>query len=234
MAAAYSLPRMFTPKPLPPDTKPRLTVCNDFLLPEDIYEKNLFLAYYHHLKTRPDLLILLDKTRNIAADYQPQDLVSVKGALKLRAEAAEAFNTMVQAAQKDGITLVPQSAYRGYKYQDYIYNRSLKLRGREYTDKYIAAPGHSQHQLGLAIDINDMRQTFENSPASAWLAKHAGEYGYSMSFPKGDEDKTGFTYEPWHYRYITRAGTDMQRDFFNDSQYDMLSFFAGCFAVADI
>ena len=92
----------------------------------------------------------------------------------------------------------------------------------------MASPGHSQHQLGTAIDFNTVNTKDENIPALQWLKKHAGKYGFSLSFPKGKEAETGYPYEAWHYRYISKEGVALQDGFFGGNQHKMLLFLNSC------
>ena len=69
-------------------------------------------------------------------------------------------------------------------------------------DKVSARPGFSEHQTGLAIDINSLDESFENTVAGKWLAENSSKYGFILRYPKGKEGITGYNYEPWHLRYV--------------------------------
>ena len=134
----------------------------------------------------------------------------------LQTAACDAFLEMQKAAAADGVTIWMQSGYRSVKYQTGLYERKTKY----YTDqgydtataKEMAAavvnpPGYSEHNCGLAADLNSPEHTgldegFENTTAFRWLCEHAAEYGFILRYPKGAEDKTEITYEPWHWRYV--------------------------------
>ena len=136
----------------------------------------------------------------------------------LQTAACDAFLEMQKAAAADGVTIWMQSGYRSVKYQTGLYERKTKY----YTDqgydtataKEMAAavvnpPGYSEHNCGLAADLNSPEHTgldegFENTTAFRWLCEHAVEYGFILRYPKGAEDKTEITYEPWHWRYVGR------------------------------
>ena len=136
----------------------------------------------------------------------------------LQTPACDAFLEMQKAAAADGVTVWMQSGYRSVKYQTGLYERKTKY----YTDqgydtataKEMAAavvnpPGYSEHNCGLAADLNSPEHTgldegFENTTAFRWLCEHAVEYGFILRYPKGAEDKTEITYEPWHWRYVGR------------------------------
>ena len=136
----------------------------------------------------------------------------------LQTPACDAFLEMQKAAATDGVTVWMQSGYRSVKYQTGLYERKTKYytdRGYDTaTAKEMAAavvnpPGYSEHNCGLAADLNSPEHTgldegFENTTAFRWLCEHAVEYGFILRYPKGAEDKTEITYEPWHWRYVGR------------------------------
>ncbi|MDR2467903.1 MAG: M15 family metallopeptidase [Spirochaetaceae bacterium] len=158
------------------------------------------------------LRMLVDKQHPIEPlKYKPQDLVELtnEGAFRvprsrmlLRYPAAVALETMAQAARADGVTLVASSTWRSYEYQIEVYARNVKQNGQETADRESARPGYSQHQLGLVIDFGSITDAFAETPAGKWLTEHAGEYGWSLSFPQGYEAVTGYRWECWHYRYV--------------------------------
>lgn len=188
-------------------------------LPENI-DKGQFRAAYLPLISKQELLALVDEEHALSENYIPQDLVGT-GKERLRQEANQWFKKMQAAAKKDGINLFSVSGYRSYNYQ-------VGLKRRSANPDYVASPGHSQHQLGTAIDFNTVNPKDENIPALLWLRKHAGEYGFSLSFPKGEEAETGYPYEAWHYRYISKEGVELQDKFFGGSQHKMLVFLHSC------
>lgn len=136
----------------------------------------------------------------------------------LQTPACDAFLEMQKAAAADGVTVWMQSGYRSVKYQTGLYERKTKYytdRGYDTaTAKEMAAavvnpPGYSEHNCGLAADLNSPEHTgldegFENTTAFRWLCEHAVEYGFILRYPRGAEDKTEITYEPWHWRYVGR------------------------------
>lgn len=189
------------------------------LLAENI-DKDQFRAAYLPLISKQELLALVDEEHALSENYIPQDLVGT-GKERLRQEASQWFKKMQAAAKKDGINLFSVSGYRSYNYQ-------VGLKRRTANPDYVASPGHSQHQLGTAIDFNTVNPKDENIPALRWLRKHAGEYGFSLSFPKGEEEETGYPYEAWHYRYISKEGVELQDKFFGGSQHKMLVFLHSC------
>jgi|GEM_PF-3357903 D-alanyl-D-alanine carboxypeptidase len=175
----------------------------------------------------PYLFYIVDKDNSLPSNYTPTDLVG-EGKAKVRQETFDAFEKMAQAAQKEDINLWILSGFRSFQRQTEIYNRSLANRGPEHTDKFIARPGQSQHQLGTAVDINSVENSFVNTKEYAWLKENAETFGFSLSFPEGQQEKTGYAFEPWHYRYITPLGATLQKIYFHDSQVDFLNTLNAC------
>lgn len=152
-----------------------------------------------------DTGILVTKFRALSPDYKPPLVpLSGLGAGSLTPEAAAAFSDMVQAARQDGITLRSVSAYRSYSTQERLYRRYRTQYSQSFTDTFSARPGHSEHQTGLALDINtaSSQAHFEKTRDYAWLVEHCAQYGFILRYPKGKESVTGYRFEPWHYRYV--------------------------------
>ena len=155
-----------------------------------------------------DTLLIVNKYHYLKSDYEPDDLEEIDpnynqgGNNKLRHVARVAFEKMAAAAALDNIKLFNVSAYRSYKSQESIYNRNVANRGVAETDKASARPGNSEHQSGLALDVNWIDTDFENTSAFKWLQNNAHKYGFILRYIKGKEDLTGYIYEPWHYRYV--------------------------------
>lgn len=124
----------------------------------------------------------------------------------------EPFEQMCKAAADDGVTLISVSAYRSYNYQNTLYkNRVERCKREEGLDDeaakkkaatIVAVPGTSEHHLGLAVDINSVETSFENTAAFRWLQKHAADYGFIMRYAEDKQAITKIIYEPWHYRYV--------------------------------
>ncbi len=185
------------------------------------------------LRISPEMFVMADKKHALGKDFIPKDLVLLteypelvlsRKTLKLRAAAVPDLLRMCRAARKDGVTLVVSSTYRSFQYQKMLFDREVKLYGLKTAERESARPGTSQHQLGVAIDFGSISDSYAATPAGKWLAKHAWEYGFSLSYPAGYEWLTGYRPEVWHYRYITPAGTRFQRMFFDNVQQYMLMF----------
>ena len=176
--------------------------------------------------------IIADKSHLLTADYNPGELVSLDGkgikvnkkGMKLEKVTFEALKKMLDDSAKEGLSLMVSSAYRDYKYQVGLYNYYISKYGKEKTDTFSAPPGASQHQLGTVVDFNDVENTFAGTREEKWLTENAWKYGFSLSFPKGYEDVTGYDWESWHFRYVTRTGAEFQKKYFNNIQHYMLLF----------
>ncbi len=132
---------------------------------------------------------------------------------KMTPEAGEALALLFDAAYNEaGLTLYGVSAYRSYSRQYTIYATNLVTRGIAHTNRYSAAPGRSEHQTGLAIDIScasegfGLETTFADTPEGIWVAENAHRFGFILRYPKDKEHITGYNYEPWHIRYV---GTEL-------------------------
>ena len=137
----------------------------------------------------------------LAQTHVPKDLIPVKNnelwdvgrdGLSLRPEAFAALEDLSRASLADGIKLKVSSTYRSYKYQEGLFNRYVLQDGLEEAERYSARPGTSQHQLGLAVDFGSITEDFGDTEMGKWVYGHARDYGWSLSFPKGYEDITGY------------------------------------------
>ncbi|HET6863989.1 MAG TPA: M15 family metallopeptidase [Candidatus Saccharimonadales bacterium] len=151
--------------------------------------------------------------------YAPSDLVvpSVplrapgNESMQLRQITASALEQMFAAAKAAGINLQLSSGYRSYSYQVGTYNSYVKQSGQAYANTISARPGFSEHQTGLAADIEPVSRQceivdcFANLPEGKWLAANAYKYGFLMRYPADKASITGYDYEPWHFRYIGTA-----------------------------
>ena len=180
-----------------------------------------------------DLLTLVDKKHYLASDFVPVDIVALKpndfyllnrNDLSLRQPVEQALRKMALAAKNEGINLVVSSTYRSYDYQKNLYERNVRQLGKAVADRESAPPGASQHQLGVAVDFGSITDEFAQTKQGRWLAENAGDYGWSLSFPDGYEDVTGYRWECWHFRYLGIPAVEFQRKWFSDVQQFMLEF----------
>lgn len=164
---------------------------------------------------------VLDTVFALPADYEPPDLVSASlafppsydggGGLQVRAVILEDLRAMLAAAEAASIRLAVQSAYRSFAYQERTFDYWVDRDGLDAALASSARPGHSEHQLGTALDL----RSWDGPPAwdladwadtkeGAWVAANAYRFGFVMSYPEGSKDVTCYVYEPWHYRYVGR------------------------------
>lgn len=139
-----------------------------------------------------DGVMIVNKSYSLPASYNPG----------CSDEADEAYYKMKAAAKEDGVSLFVVSDFRSYETQESIYNRYVSEDGKAAADRYSARPGHSEHQTGLAYDLNSLSSSFGETTEGKWLANHCWEYGFIIRYPKGKESITGYMYEPWHVRYL--------------------------------
>ncbi|GAA5228247.1 hypothetical protein GCM10025778_27800 [Paeniglutamicibacter antarcticus] len=146
------------------------------------------------------------------ANYKPKDLRDVANSgHELRKDASAALESLLSAARKDSKSLVLLSAYRSYERQVSLFNGYKARYGTDYATRISAAPGTSEHQLGLAADIGlstgqcNLKECFGDTAGGMWLASNAADFGFIIRYPSDGEKITGYKYEPWHLRYI---GTD--------------------------
>lgn len=137
-------------------------------------------------------ILIANKTYGLPADYNPGVDATAYGALM----------QMFADAANEGITLWVASGFRSYSWQNTIYNNYVAMDGKANADRYSARAGHSEHQTGLAFDLNYLTQEFGQSREGLWLAENCHKYGFIIRYPQGKEHITGYMYEPWHIRYL--------------------------------
>ena len=153
--------------------------------------------------------MLVNKHYKLDEDFVPDDLVEFDQKYcndevqEGNREAVVAFKNMYEAAKKEGLGLVINSSYRSYQDQENICNTFKDLYGEGYVTKYVALPGFSEHQTGLAFDIGSTSsKVFAESKEYEWMKENAYKYGFILRFTKANAYITGFRSEPWHYRYV--------------------------------
>ncbi|MBQ7131761.1 MAG: D-alanyl-D-alanine carboxypeptidase family protein [Oscillospiraceae bacterium] len=145
-----------------------------------------------------DGIMVVNKSYPLPVDYVPQSTNDYG----LDDMCYSAYLDMKSDAQDDGISLYISSAYRSYSTQSSLYSNYVANRGQQAADTFSARAGYSEHQSGLAIDVNEVSDAFIGTPEAIWLAEHAHEYGFIIRYPEGKSDITGYKYEPWHIRYV--------------------------------
>lgn len=166
---------------------------------EDLNDENIFKIV--------DGIIIANKKFSVPEDYEPG----------LSPEALQSFSIMKADMERDNMNLDIVSDYRSFEEQRAIYENDLAQNGKEYVDNYSAVPGHSEHQLGLAIDVtNDgsasVNNDFADTKEAEWISKNAHKYGFILRYPRGKKQVTGYEYEPWHLRYL---GPDLAKKIYD-------------------
>ncbi len=155
-------------------------------------------------------LMLVNKYYYLDKDYEPINIVTTSGTYSyannsLNEETYEAYKDLYNAAKTEGYTILIVSSYRNYEYQEELWNERKELYGTRKADEYAARAGHSEHQTGYAVDVADFYDTndkFGDTESYLWMKDNAHKYGFILRYPKDKEDITGYSYEPWHYRYV--------------------------------
>lgn len=137
-------------------------------------------------------ILIVNKTYALPADYAPG----------VNAEAQAAFDEMQAAAADEGLNIYISSGYRSYDYQAGLYQRYVDKDGKAEADRYSARPGHSEHQTGLAFDLNSIDNSFADTKEGKWVTRNCYKYGFIIRYPADKEDVTGYMWEPWHIRYL--------------------------------
>ena len=143
-------------------------------------------------RTYIDGILIANKSYSLPSTYDPG----------IDATTMKQFGILSSDASKDGLDIYLSSGYRSYSVQQGIYNNYVSWYGKAVADTFSARAGHSEHQTGLAIDVNTIDDSFAGTPEAIWLENNAHKYGFIIRYPKGKESITGYKYEPWHIRYL--------------------------------
>ena len=172
--------------------------------------------------------VLLNKTRPLnPIDFAPTNLRAMKSStsldnsreLRLSLPAASALEEMAAAMFADGAgqTFV-NSAYRTYEYQGELFDQKIEQYGQQEALLRSAKAGHSEHQTGLAVDVSvpaqgcAIMQCFGDTVGGMWIAENSWRFGYIVRYEESTSDTTGFTYEPWHLRFIGKPLAKMYHE----------------------
>jgi D-alanyl-D-alanine carboxypeptidase len=192
------------------------------------YDYSIDMKHYEKYVTvtGKEYLTLVNKQHPCGEEYAPDALAVLPAELtlygkevKLEENAAKAAEALVLELRERGYTdICVTSGYRDYAYQQILFNTYLGKEMKKHPDwsmdqcraevlSYSALPGESEHQTGLCVDLIStesvvLDETFADNPAYAWLVENAHRFGFILRYPKGKEDVTGYTYEPWHYRFV--------------------------------
>ena len=163
-------------------------------------------------------VLIANKTYPLPASYNPGCILP---------EAQAAFDKMAADAAAEGLSFTIVSGFRSYDFQKQLYTNYCNRDGKEAADRYSARAGHSEHQTGLAMDINCAGSAFNDTPEAKWIAANCWKYGFILRYPKDKEDVTGYMYESWHVRYLGEewakkiydSGLTLEEYFNIDSKY---------------
>lgn len=161
-----------------------------------------------------DGVLIANKTYSLPSDYGNG----------LTSATQSAFDKMNADAKSLGLSLWIASGYRSYWTQNTLYNNYVASDGKEEADTYSARPGYSEHQTGLAFDLNSVEDSFANTDEGKWVKDNCYRYGLIIRYPKGKESITGYIYEPWHLRYV---GVEFATKLYNDGDWITLEEYFG-------
>lgn len=170
--------------------------------------------------------MLVNKYNELDKDFVPEDLVNVSEDYAVD-DKQKGNETMIRNFMKMsddckeavGYKILVRSGYRDYKTQQDTYNLYLNTYGKKYAENYVAHPGFSEHQTGLAVDVKaESSNTFAGTKESKWLKENAYKYGFIFRYASDTEDITGIKYESWHYRYVGNEIAEYIHE--NDMTYD--------------
>ncbi|MBT9176278.1 MAG: putative carboxypeptidase YodJ [Firmicutes bacterium] len=220
------------PKKSNPQTFPPVVSDKPAPMPSPLSFENTtrFDAAGHQIVTNPShILVLVNKTRNLPPDFVPEDLVAPQVPFPftaheprrfMRREAALALEHLFAAAEADGLRPYALSGFRAFERQYAIFAAQVKRVGETEANRTVARAGQSEHQTGLAMDITSrevgftLTVDFGATPEGVWLAANAHRFGFVVRYPEGKEHITGYSFEPWHIRYV---GTEIADYLFKHS-----------------
>ena len=194
-----------------PKEEKKVTVTN----PDNTFTTSKgFKGYTKNGITYIDGYLVANKTYSLPSSYAPGlDGTTLKQA-----------NIMFADAKKEGLNIYLSSGFRSYNTQKNLYNNYVARDGQAAADTYSARPGHSEHQTGLAFDVNQVNSSFDNSNEAKWLSNNAYKYGFILRYPKGKTGETGYQYESWHFRYV---GEDLAKKLYNGGNWITMEAYFG-------
>ena len=163
-----------------------------------------------------DYLVFVNKTHKLPDDYEAKlPLITVKNSFgrefQIEPETYRHFEQLRAAVKQKGIQIELDSVYRSVARQKEIVAEFTQKYGADYVKQYVAVPGYSEHHTGLAVDIclvvdgkiiDDNDEMIAQKEIFAQIHPLLAEYGFILRYPQGRENITGYSYEPWHFRYV--------------------------------
>ena len=165
-------------------------------------------------------LLVVNRWNEIPEDFSVS-LTELSNGQKVDSRIYPYLQEMFDEMKADGIYPIVREGYRTAEEQEKIFNEKVqaymnegyfRTRAERIAKEWVALPGTSEHQLGIAVDINADKAHSANDEVYEWLAENAYKYGFILRYPQGKEDITGAEYEPWHYRYV---GVEAAEEIFN-------------------
>lgn len=220
-----SSPKEQTKQPVEPaEQSPEMLAYTGVAWPEELTDalKEVDFSEYHFDVNNPQqiqdvnsLFVLANKANYFPESFEPIELVDPQSKhagnqtrRKLRKVAADAIDELIAAAKNDGIDIQTVSGYRTIAYQKILYKSNVERQGVELANRYSSKPGFSEHHTGLCMDVSsasvgfDLIERYGETSEGKWLAENAHRYGFIIRYPKGKDNITGYSYEPWHIRYL--------------------------------
>lgn len=177
-----------------------------------------------------DGILMVNKSYPLPSTYRPQTPYKeitkdyLYGGDYIENYVMDAYLMMKSDAEKEGISLKITSGYRSYSVQKELYDNYAKRDGKEAADTYSARAGYSEHQSGLCFDLNGTNKNFINTKEGKWLNDNCYKYGFTLRFPEGKEEYTGYMYEGWHFRYV---GVELATKLYNNGDWISLEEYYG-------
>lgn len=178
---------------------------------------NLAVEFYsslgiaHRIKLSDEWnLMVVNRWNELPEDYEVE-LVELFNGKEVDERIYPYLQEMFDAAREEGIYPIVREGYRTEAEQQAMFDEKVqayrsegysRARAERTAEEWVALPGTSEHQLGIAVDINADKEKCSNEEVYAWLAENAHKYGFILRYPQGKVSITGISYEPWHYRYV--------------------------------
>lgn len=170
--------------------------------------------------TYVDGYVVVNKSYPLPSDYVPvnaeEPVTGETGSEFLDKETLAAFKNMQRDASNLGLNLWIASGYRSYSYQARLFDKYARESGETVAETYSARAGYSEHQTGLAFDLNSVTQGFAKTREGIWVNENCHKYGFIIRYPKDKSEETGYVYEPWHLRYV---GVELAAELYNGGDW---------------
>lgn len=169
-----------------------------------------------------------DFAPQLATPAVPLRLAGSNPEMQVSSQIVPAVEQLFAAAKAAGFDLLLASGFRSYQQQVAVYNAEVRRHGQGQADRQSARPGHSEHQTGLGIDVGpasrqcEIQECFGEMAEGKWVAANAHRYGFILRYLPGNEAITGYTYEPWHLRYV---GPELAAEIHEQGNPPLESFF---------